>query len=68
MAQKAEVSFVIFGVCERIRQERPECWVTTIHDSVLCLPDDGEYVRGVMLAEFAKLDVNPRLEVKQLCP
>jgi len=68
MAQKAEVNFVIFTVCERIRRERPGCWLTTIHDSILCLPDDGEYVRSVMENEFEKLGVKPKLEVKQLCP
>jgi len=66
MAQKAEVNFVIFTVCERIRRERPECWLTTIHDSVLCRPGDGEYVRNVMLEEFRKLGVSPRLEARRL--
>jgi hypothetical protein len=66
MAQKAEVNFVIFTVCERIRKERPECWLTTIHDSVLCRPRDGEYVRGVMLEEFDRLGFCPRLEVRRL--
>jgi hypothetical protein len=66
MAQKAEVNFVIFTVCERIRKERPECWLTTIHDSVLCRPRDGEYVRCVMLDEFRKLGVSPRLEARRL--
>ena len=68
MAQKAEVNFVIFTVCERIRRERPDCWLTTIHDSVLCLPEDGEYVRNVMADEFEKLGIKPTLEVKELCP
>lgn len=66
MAQKAEVNFVIFTVCERIRKERPNCWLTTIHDSVLCRPEDGEYVKGVMVEESAKLGVCPRLEVRSL--
>lgn len=66
MAQKAEVNFVIFTVCECIRKERPECWLITIHDSILCRPRDGEFVRGVMLEEFGKLGVCPRLEVRRL--
>lgn len=59
---------MIFTVCERIRRERPDCWLTTIHDSVLCLPEDGEYVRNVMADEFEKLGIKPTLEVKELCP
>lgn len=71
LAQKTEANFLIYGtgsitpgVCERIRNERPDCWIGTIHDSLLVLPETAEYVRGVMLEEFAKLGVRPRLEVE----
>jgi hypothetical protein len=71
LAQKTEANFLIYGmggitpgVCERIRNESPNCWIGTIHDSLLVLPEMAEYVRGVMLEEFAKLGVRPRLEVE----
>ena len=55
----------IYTVCERIRKERPDCWVATIHDSILTLPDNVEYVLSVMRDEFGKLGVAPRLEPRQ---
>jgi hypothetical protein len=64
-AQYEESRFVIYTVCERIRKERPDCWVATIHDSILALPDDVEYVVSVMKDEFSKLGVAPRLEPHQ---
>jgi hypothetical protein len=64
-AQYQESKFVIYTVCERIRKERPGCWIATIHDSILSLPDNVEYVLAVMRDEFRKLGVSPRLEPRQ---
>ena len=64
-AQYEESKFIIHTVCERIRRERPDCWVGTIHDSILVLPQDVEYVLAVMKEEFARLGVSPRLEPRQ---
>jgi hypothetical protein len=64
-AQYEESKFVIYTVCERIRKERPDCWVATVHDSVLTLPDNVDYVLAVMRDEFGKLGVAPRLEPRQ---
>ena len=62
LAQRKEAEFVISTVCDRIRKENPKCWVTTIHDSILTVPDSLEFVMGVMRDEFAKLGVEPKLE------
>ena len=64
-AQHEESKFIIHTVCNRIRKERPDCWLTTIHDSVLVRPDDVEYVLAVMTEEFARLGVSPRLEPRE---
>jgi hypothetical protein len=64
-AQYQESRFIIYSVCERIRKERPDCWIATIHDSVLTLPDNLEYVLAVMKDEFARLGVAPQLEPRQ---
>ena len=64
LLQRAEAQFVIYSVCERIRREFPETFVATIHDSILHLPRDSEYIRAVLEAEFAKWGLKPRLEVK----
>ena len=65
--QKAESDFIIKTVCDRIRREKQASFITTIHDSLLFLEKDSEYVKTVVADEFAKLGVKPRLEVKELC-
>ena len=45
--QRWEANLIIFKVCDRIRRERPECWIATIHDAVACL-ESGRAVRGRM--------------------
>jgi hypothetical protein len=64
--QRAESGFMLRTVCNRLRLERPDLFVVTIHDSILCLPNDAEYIRGVMLDEFGKHGVQPRLEIKAM--
>ena len=68
LAQKMEANFVIFTVCERIRREKPDIWLLTIHDSILTLPEHADYILSVMRDEFARRNVAPRLEIKPLCP
>ncbi|OWK46603.1 hypothetical protein [Fimbriiglobus ruber] len=67
LAQKAQVSerkFIIDTVCTRIIRERPDVWINTIHDSILMLRRDAEFVKMIMETEFAKLDLNPKLKVE----
>ena len=44
--QRWEANLVIFRICDRIRRERPECWIATIHDAVVCLERDVPFVVG----------------------
>ena len=64
LLQRSEAQFVVYTVCERIRQEAPETFVATIHDSLLHLPQDSAYIRAVLEAEFANYGLKPRLEVQ----
>jgi hypothetical protein len=63
LLQRTEAQFIIYTVCERIRNEAPETFIATIHDSILHLPKDSEYVRAVLDSEFAKYGLKPKLEV-----
>ena len=65
--QKAEANFIVFTVLEWIRQERPKMWAVPVHDSILMLRPDADYVMKIMKEEFEKLGLHPRLEVKELC-
>lgn len=64
--QKAESDFMLMTVCDRLGREKGVSFVTSIHDSLLFLPRDGDYVKDILLEEFAKLGVRPRLEARSL--
>ena len=55
--QKWEANLVVFKVCDRIRRERPDCWIGTIHDAVACLERDVPYVVEVTTRELKALGV-----------
>jgi hypothetical protein len=59
--QHFEASIFIHRICGRILREGPLLPLYTIHDSILTVPDAVGYVRSVILEEFAKLGVRPRL-------
>ena len=64
--QAAEADLIIDKVCGRLRREGAVKFATPVHDCLLFLPEDAEYVQSVMLEEFAKLGMRPRLEPKDL--
>lgn len=64
--QAAEAELIIDNVCGRLQREARVKFVTPVHDSLIFLPEDGEYVRSVMAEEFAKLGIEPMLEIKEL--
>ena len=55
--QRWEANLVVFGVCDRIRRERPDLWIGTIHDAVVCLEKDVPYVVGTVEQELKALGV-----------
>ncbi len=64
--QAAEAELIIEKVCGRLRREGKVKFATPVHDCLLFVPEDGEYVQSVMLEEFAKLGLKPRLEIKDI--
>jgi hypothetical protein len=63
-AQKVESAFMFGRVVPRIMRERPDLFISTIHDSILTPVADAQFVRGVMLDEFAQLGVSPQVKVE----
>ena len=66
--QRAEAHFVVRTACERIRRERPEMFLATIHDCLMALPGDADYARSVMTEEFAALGLKLSVETKLTMP
>ena len=55
--QRWEANLVIFRICDRIRRERPECWIATIHDAIACLERDVPFVVEVVEQELKALGI-----------
>ena len=53
--QRMESHFIFNCVCDHIRRRYPDMWVATIHDSILCQPEDLKTVKWIMESEFGKL-------------
>jgi len=64
--QSAEADLIINSVCGRLRREGRVNFVSPIHDCLMFLPEDAEYVKSVMEYEFSKLEIHPRLKIKEL--
>lgn len=64
LAQRMESAFMFGRVVPQIRAQRPDLFVATIHDAVLTTADNGEFVRKVMLKEFAELGISPQVKVE----
>jgi hypothetical protein len=63
-AQRIESTFMFARVRPRIMEFRPNLFVSTIHDSILTTDGDEEFVRPVMLDEFAHLGLSPQVKVE----
>ncbi len=55
--QKWEANLVVFKICDRIRRERPDCWIATIHDAVACLEKDVPFVVRTVEEELKALGI-----------
>jgi len=63
--QKAEANIMINKICKRISIERPEIFVSTIHDSILTTEENKEYICNVILSEFENnFKLKPSLKIE----
>ncbi len=66
LLQRTESDLVVRSACEALRREHPGMFAATIHDSIVCLPEDAEKVACAMRQAFARVNLAPRLEVQPL--
>jgi hypothetical protein len=66
-AQRIESAFMFGRVVPRIMELRPDLFISTIHDSILTPVGEAEFVRQVMLDEFARLGLSPQVKVELCC-
>ena len=67
-AQRIESGFMFGRVVPRIMALRPELFIATIHDSILTTVADADFVKRVMLDEFAQIGVSPQVKVEPCAP
>lgn len=69
LLQSVEAYVILNKVCERVRNERPDLTIYTIHDSLLTIEGHENYLKRVMEKEFYRhIGAIPNLTVKLLCP
>lgn len=66
MMQREESEFIMKGVCQRLMKEHPELFISTIHDSILTTKGNEDIVVGIMVEEFERLGIQPRLKIEYL--
>ncbi|MCX7424649.1 MAG: hypothetical protein NTW96_03325 [Planctomycetia bacterium] len=64
LAQRIENAFMFRRIVPRIIQERPDLFITTIHDSILTTVGTEDYIRETMRDEFARLGLSPQVKVE----
>jgi len=62
--QRFESDFVIRTVVPRLFKEHPGVTVLTIHDSIMTRVGDEHIIYTVMMEEFAKLGIKPKLKIE----
>lgn len=63
--QKTEANLMINKVCKRISEERPDIFVTTIHDSILTTSENKDYICNIILNEFEKnYNLKPSIKIE----
>jgi len=63
--QSDESYVVIDKTCGRIKKEKPNIFIGTIHDAIVCIPDDVDYVSQVLSEECYKARrLRPKLKIE----
>jgi len=63
LLQAHESKIMIDIICRRILDELPGTFIGTIHDSIMTTPDKADEVRAIMVREFQRFGVNPKIRL-----
>lgn len=64
MMQREESRIVITKICGRILKHHPDVFISTIHDSIMTVPEHAGLVKSIIESEFAKIGINPTVRVE----
>jgi hypothetical protein len=69
LLQSIEAYVILNKICVRVKSERPDLPLFTVHDSLLTTEGNEGYLKRVMEEEFYRhVGAAPNLTVKLLCP
>lgn len=63
-AMQALESRLILECCRKLMKEHPGIFLTTLHDSIQCLPGDEEKVRQMLETTYRKYLISPKFETE----
>lgn len=64
--QRKERQLIINNVCRQIALEKPQAFITTIHDSILTTKDNQNYVKDIMYKAFEnEFNLQPKINTEQ---
>lgn len=65
--QKTEADIIINSICAELLQESPIPFFLTIHDSILCYPENATGISKIMMEKYKdNLDLKPTIKVEKL--
>jgi len=64
--QREESSFMFNKVCQSLKEQHPDMFLATIHDSIICEPENLAFVEHTMRWQFNCLEVKPALKIEAL--
>lgn len=62
---RIESKLMLDSAALRISQERPDMFMTTIHDSIMVEPDNVQYVKSVLTDVYRQQDLDVHLKVEE---
>jgi hypothetical protein len=62
--QRLESGLMIDGVCGRLMRDRPDVPILSLHDAILTPAPYVEVVREAIVAEFARVGLDPTLKIE----
>jgi hypothetical protein len=64
LLQKVESNFIINKIVRKMMILRPDDFIATIHDSLLVHPENVEFVKDLIIAEFTPWGLIPEVKIK----
>ena len=64
LLQAHESKIMIDVICRRILEEVPGTFIATIHDSIMTTPDKADEVKAIMVREFQRFGLNPKIRLE----